>query len=61
MKNVKKVLAGLVVIAGVVAVEILVQNLTGFVIPDTAFATSGAMVGVAVYRYIAEKIDVKEK
>lgn len=61
MKNVKKVLAGLVVIAGVVAVEILVQNLTGFVIPDAAFAMSGAMVGVAVYRYIAEKIDVKEK
>ena len=61
MKNVKKVLAGLVVIAGVVAVEILVQNLTGFVIPDAAFAMSGAMVGVTVYRYIAEKIDVKEK
>ncbi|MBQ2800258.1 MAG: hypothetical protein IJF03_02585 [Lachnospiraceae bacterium] len=61
MKNVKKVLAGVVVIAGVLAVEIIVQNVVSFAIPETAFATSGAMVGIAVYQNIAKKIDAKEK
>lgn len=61
MSKVKKTLAGAAVIAGVVAVEMVVENLTGFTIPQTVFVTCGAMFGIAVYKSIAERIDAVEK
>lgn len=61
MSKVKKTLAGAAVIVGVVAVEMVIENLAGFTIPETAFVTCGAMLGIAVYKYIAEKIDVVEE
>lgn len=61
MSKVKKTLAGAAVIAGVVAVEMVVENLIGFTIPQTVFVTCGAMFGIAVYKCIAKKIDAVEK
>lgn len=61
MSKVKKTLAGAAVIVGVVAVEMVIENLAGFTVPQTTFVTCGAMFGIAVYKYIAEKIDAVQK
>lgn len=57
MNNVKKLLLGAAIITGFVAGEIIIGNLTGFVIPEATLAGCGAILGMSTYKHFAKKID----
>lgn len=61
MSKLKKVLVGAAVILGVLVLDIMVQNVTGFIIPETVMAPMGALVGIAVYKGIEIKMDAKQE
>lgn len=61
MSKFKKVLVGVGVVVTILVLNLIVQNLVGFSMPETVEAPMAALIGIAVYQAIEEKMNVKEK
>lgn len=56
MKNVKKCFIAVAIIAGVLIMDVIVQNCINFCIPDTILSMCSAMIGIGLYEILLKKV-----